>query len=112
MCTSTSAIRDSRRWIVAFCYQRFLVFALMTLECGLVPLPNAINGPTQRGGYSVRDKMNSSPAFKGSYVSKLKPCAEASSRRERQSTFHPHAQRNAFRRRGAHLQQRLFARWN
>ena len=29
-----------------------------------------------------------------------------------QSTFHPRAQRNAFRRRGAHRQSRSFARWN
>jgi hypothetical protein len=29
-----------------------------------------------------------------------------------QSAFHPHAQRNAFRRRGARLQSRSFARWN
>lgn len=26
-------------WIIAFCYQWFLVFALMKLELGLVPLP-------------------------------------------------------------------------
>jgi hypothetical protein len=28
------------------------------------------------------------------------------------STFHPHAQRNAFRRRDARQQSRSFARWN
>jgi hypothetical protein len=31
---------------------------------------------------------------------------------EKQSAFHPHAQRNAFRRRGEHPQSRLFARLN
>ena len=30
----------------------------------------------------------------------------------RWSTFHPHAQRNAFRHCDAHLQSRSFARWN
>jgi hypothetical protein len=34
------------------------------------------------------------------------------SRTKRSQLFHPHAQRNAFRRRGAHLQSRSFARWN
>jgi len=33
MCTSTSAIRDSGCWIVAFCCQRFLLFALMNPDC-------------------------------------------------------------------------------
>src|SRR6266478_9725417 len=31
---------------------------------------------------------------------------------QRQSVFHPHAQRNACRRRDARLQSRSFARWN
>jgi hypothetical protein len=66
--------------------RRFLSLAAFGLclddvGIGARAVPNAINGSTQRGGYSVRDKMNSSPAFRASCVSKLKHCAEASSRR-------------------------------
>jgi hypothetical protein len=58
--------------------------------------------PRSAGGKTVRFTLTKEEGLNGSDRPILAP--------ETQSAFHPHAQRNAFRRRGVHRQSRSFAR--